>query len=131
MDNLGFEVMHVYGLTETYGHILQCSWNEEWNHLSNTEKADIKARQGVRYPNTEEVCVANPETYETVPMDGETMGEILIRGNVVMKGYYKNKKATETSMKNGWFHSGDLAVVYPDGYIQIKYSSKDIIISGG
>ncbi len=131
MDNLGFEVMHVYGLTETYGHILQCAWNEEWASQSKSEKADIKARQGVRYPNTEEVCVADPETYEKVPMDGETMGEILIRGNVVMKGYYKNKEATETSMKKGWFHSGDLAVVYPDGYIQIKDRSKDIIISGG
>ena len=131
MDNLGFEVMHVYGLTETYGHILQCAWNEEWESQSKSQKADIKARQGVRYPNTEEVCVADPETYEKVPMDGETMGEILIRGNVVMKGYYKNKEATETSMNNGWFHSGDLAVVYPDGYIQIKDRSKDIIISGG
>ncbi len=131
MDNLGFEVMHVYGLTETYGHILQCAWNEEWESQSKSKKADIKARQGVRYPNTEEVCVADPETYEKVPMDGETMGEILIRGNVVMKGYYKNKEATETSMNNGWFHSGDLAVVYPDGYIQIKDRSKDIIISGG
>ncbi len=131
MDNLGFEVMHVYGLTETYGHILQCAWNEDWESQSKSEKADIKARQGVRYPNTEEVCVADPETYEKVPMDGETMGEILIRGNVVMKGYYKNKEATETSMKKGWFHSGDLAVVYPDGYIQIKDRSKDIIISGG
>ena len=131
MDNLGFEVMHVYGLTETYGHILQCAWNDSWNNLQNTEKADIKSRQGVRYPNTEEVIVADPETYTPVPMDGETMGEILIRGNVVMKGYYKNKEATKSSMKNGWFHSGDLAVVYPDGYIQIKDRSKDIIISGG
>ncbi len=131
MDNLGFEVMHVYGLTETYGHILQCAWNEEWESQSKSEKADIKARQGVRYPNTEEVCVADPETYEKVPMDGETMGEILIRGNVVMKGYYKNMEATKASMKNGWFHSGDLAVVYPNGYIQIKDRSKDIIISGG
>ncbi len=131
MDSLGFEVMHVYGLTETYGHILQCAWNEEWNNHQNSEKADIKARQGVRYPNTEEVCVADPETYKPVPMDGETMGEILIRGNVVMKGYYKNKQATETSMREGWFHSGDLAVVYPNGYIQIKDRSKDIIISGG
>ncbi len=131
MDNLGFEVMHVYGLTETYGHILQCAWNEEWNNYPNSEKAEVKARQGVRYPNTEEVCVADPETYKPVPMDGETMGEILIRGNVVMKGYYKNKEATETSMQEGWFHSGDLAVVYSDGYIQIKDRSKDIIISGG
>ena len=131
MDNLGFEVMHVYGLTETYGHVLQCAWNDEWDNYPNSEKADIKARQGVRYPNTEAVCVADPETYKPVPMDGETMGEILIRGNVVMKGYYKNKEATEVSMKKGWFHSGDLAVVYPNGYIQIKDRSKDIIISGG
>ena len=131
MDNLGFEVMHVYGLTETYGHVLQCAWNEEWNDLSNTEKADLNARQGVRYPNLEEAMVADSETYTPVPKDGKTMGEILMRGNVVMKGYYKNKEATKTSMRNGWFHSGDLAVVYPDGYIQIKDRSKDIIISGG
>ena len=131
MDNLGFEVMHVYGLTETYGHVLQCAWNEEWNNLSNSEKADLNARQGVRYPNLEEAMVADPETYVPVPRDGKTMGEILMRGNVVMKGYYKNKEATESSMRNGWFHSGDLAVVYPDGYIQIKDRSKDIIISGG
>jgi fatty-acyl-CoA synthase len=131
MDNLGFEVMHVYGLTETYGHVLQCAWNEEWNDLSNSEKADLNSRQGVRYPNLEEAMVADPETYTPVPKDGKTMGEILMRGNVVMKGYYKNKEATETSMRNGWFHSGDLAVVYPDGYIQIKDRSKDIIISGG
>ena len=131
MDNLGFKVMHVYGLTETYGHVLQCAWNEEWNDLSNSEKADLNARQGVRYPNLEQAMVADPATYTPVPKDGKTMGEILMRGNVVMKGYYKNKEATETSMRNGWFHSGDLAVVYPDGYIQIKDRSKDIIISGG
>jgi len=131
MDNLGFEVMHVYGLTETYGHVLQCAWNEEWNDRSNSEKADLNSRQGVRYPNLEEAMVADPETYTPVPKDGKTMGEILMRGNVVMKGYYKNKEATEISMRNGWFHSGDLAVVYPDGYIQIKDRSKDIIISGG
>ncbi len=131
MKSLGFEVMHVYGLTETYGHVTQCAWNEEWNDYSNSEKADLNARQGVRYPNLEEAMVADPETYVPVPRDGKTMGEILMRGNVVMKGYYKNKEATESSMRNGWFHSGDLAVVYPDGYIQIKDRSKDIIISGG
>jgi fatty-acyl-CoA synthase len=111
--------------------MLHCAWNENWNELSSEEQADIKARQGVRYPNTEEAAVLDPETYEPVPRDGKTMGEIMIRGNIVMKGYYKNKEATESAMKNGWFHSGDLAVVHPDGYIQIKDRSKDIIISGG
>jgi len=131
MENLGFEVMHVYGLTETYGHILQCSWNNEWNLLNKNQKSEIKARQGVRYPNTEEVDVMDPETMKPVPRDGKTMGEIMIRGNVVMKGYFKDKNATEKSMKGGWFHSGDLAVMHPDGYIKIKDRSKDIIISGG
>ena len=131
MDNLGFEVMHVYGLTETYGHILQCAWNEEWNDLTKGEKADINSRQGVRYPNTEEVCVADPDTYTPVPMDGETMGEILIRGNVVMKGYYKNPKANQEAIRNGWFYSGDAAVWHEHGYIQIKDRLKDVIISGG
>ena len=131
MEKLGFEVMHVYGLTETYGHILHCAWNSSWNELSQDKKAEIKAQQGVRYPHTEEVAVLNPKTYEHVPMDGEAMGEIMIRGNTVMKGYYKNKEATEETMKNGWFHSGDLAVVHPNGYIQVKDRSKDIIISGG
>jgi len=131
MENLGFEVMHVYGLTETYGHILQCSWNDEWNSLNKEQKSEIKARQGVRYPNTEEADVMDPETMQPVPRDGKTMGEIMIRGNVVMKGYFKDKDATEKSMKGGWFHSGDLAVIHPDGYIKIKDRSKDIIISGG
>jgi len=131
MEKLGFEVMHVYGLTETYGHILHCAWNSSWNELSQDKKADIKALQGVRYPHTEEVTVLDPKTYEHVPMDGETMGEIMIRGNTVMKGYYKNKEATEKTMKNGWFHSGDLAVMHSNGYIQVKDRSKDIIISGG
>ena len=131
MEKLGFEVMHVYGLTETYGHILHCAWNSSWNELSQDKKAEIKAQQGVRYPHTEEVAVLNPKTYEYVPMDGQTMGEIMIRGNTVMKGYYKNKDATEETMKNGWFHSGDLAVMHPNGYIQVKDRSKDIIISGG
>ena len=131
MEKLGFEVMHVYGLTETYGHILHCAWNSSWNELSQDKKAEIKAQQGVRYPHTEEVAVLNPKTYEHVPVDGATMGEIMIRGNTVMKGYYKNKEATEETMKNGWFHSGDLAVVHSNGYIQVKDRSKDIIISGG
>jgi fatty-acyl-CoA synthase len=131
MEKLGFEVMHVYGLTETYGHMLQCAWNEDWNGLEKEKKNEIKARQGVRYPNTEGAVVMDPETMKQVPKDGKTMGEIMIRGNIVMKGYYKDKEATDKSMAGGWFHSGDLAVTYPDGYIKIQDRSKDIIISGG
>ena len=131
MENLGFDVMHVYGLTETYGHMLQCAWNEDWNVLDKDEKNEIKARQGVRYPNTEEAVVMDPETMKAVPKDGKTMGEIMIRGNIVMKGYYKDKDATDKAMAGGWFHSGDLAITYPDGYIKIQDRSKDIIISGG
>ena len=131
MEKLGFEVMHVYGLTETYGHMLQCAWNEDWNTLEKDKKNEIKARQGVRYPNTEGAVVMDPEKMKPVPKDGKTMGEIMIRGNIVMKGYYKDKEATEKSMAGGWFHSGDLAVTHPDGYIKIQDRSKDIIISGG
>ena len=131
MQKLGFEVMHVYGLTETYGHILQCAWNQEWDELDQNNQNEIRARQGVRYPNTEGVIVMDPETMKPVPHDGKTMGEIMIRGNVVMKGYFKDKEATETSMDGGWFHSGDLAVTHPSGYIKIQDRSKDIIISGG
>ena len=131
MQKLGFEVMHVYGLTETYGHILQCAWNQEWDELDQNIQNEIRARQGVRYPNTEGVIVMDPETMKPVPHDGKTMGEIMIRGNVVMKGYFKDKEATEKSMDGGWFHSGDLAVTHPSGYIKIQDRSKDIIISGG
>ena len=131
MKSLGFEVMHVYGLTETYGHITQCAWNDDWNSLDEDRVNEIKARQGVRYPNTEGVSVINPESMKPVPRDGKTMGEIMIKGNVVMKGYYKDKDATDKAMKDGWFHSGDLAVMHPDGYIKIQDRSKDIIISGG
>jgi len=131
MQNLGFDVMHVYGLTETYGHMLQCAWNDDWNNLDTEKTNEIKARQGVRYPNTEGAVVMNPETMKAIPNDGKTMGEIMIRGNIVMKGYYKDKEATDKAMSGGWFHSGDLAVTYPDGYIKIQDRSKDIIISGG
>ena len=131
MEALGFEVMHVYGLTETYGHILQCAWNENWNSFGEDKKNEIKARQGVRYPNTEDVMVMDPESMKPVPKDAKTIGEIMIKGNVVMKGYFKDKDATDKAMSHGWFHSGDLAVVNPDGYIKIKDRSKDIIISGG
>ena len=131
MKKLGFEVMHVYGLTETYGHVTQCAWNEEWESLTEDKQNEIKARQGVRYPNTEGVTVMDPETMTDVARDGKTIGEIMIRGNVVMKGYFKYKEATDKAMSGGWFHTGDLAVMYPDGYVKIQDRSKDIIISGG
>lgn len=131
MKNLGFEVIHVYGLTETFGHITQCAWNDEWNDLDEEKQNEIKARQGVRYPNTEGVDVMDPETMKPVPRDGKTMGEIMIKGNIVMKGYFKDKEATDKAMKDGWFHSGDLAVIHPDGYVKIQDRSKDIIITGG
>ena len=131
MEALGFEVMHVYGLTETYGHILQCAWNESWDSFDEDKKNEIKARQGVRYPNTEDVMVMDPENMKPVPKDAKTIGEIMIKGNIVMKGYFRDKDATDKAMSHGWFHSGDLAVVNPDGYIKIKDRSKDIIISGG
>ena len=131
MQSLCFEVMHVYGLTETYGHISHCAWNEKWNKEDDEKKSELKSYQGVRYPHTEEVAVLNPETYEKVSKDGKTMGEIMIRSNTVMKGYYKNEEATKKIMQKGWFHSGDLAVIHKNGYIQVKDRSKDIIISGG
>jgi fatty-acyl-CoA synthase len=131
MESLGFEVMHVYGLTETYGHVVHCAWNTAWDDLSIDEKAEMKARQGVRYPTADTISVLDPMTYEPVPEDGETLGEIMVRGNTVMKGYYKNRVETEKVFENGWFHSGDLAVVHPDGYLQVKDRIKDIIISGG
>ena len=131
MSELGFEVMHVYGLTETYGHVTQCAWNDEWNKFDEEKQNEIKARQGVRYPNTEGIRVMDPETMKEVPKDGKTIGEIMIRGNVVMKGYFKDKEATDNAMGGGWFHSGDLAVMHPDGYVKIQDRSKDIIISGG
>ncbi len=131
MKNLGFEVMHVYGLTETYGHVTQCAWNESWNKYDEEKQNEIKARQGVRYPNTEGVTIMDPKTMKEVPRDGKTIGEIMIRGNVVMKGYFKDKVATDNAMKGGWFHTGDLAVMHPDGYVKIQDRSKDIIISGG
>ena len=131
MKSLGFEVMHVYGLTETYGHVTQCAWNESWDKLNEEKQNEIKARQGVRYPNTEGVAIMDPETMKEVPKDGKTIGEIMIKGNIVMKGYFKDKDATDKAMKGGWFHTGDLAVMHPDGYVKIQDRSKDIIISGG
>ena len=131
MKELGFEVMHVYGLTETYGHVTQCAWNESWNKFDEEKQNEIKARQGVRYPNTEGIAVMDPKTMKEVPKDGKTIGEIMIKGNVVMKGYFKDKDATNKAMDGGWFHSGDLAVMHSDGYVKIQDRSKDIIISGG
>jgi 3-(methylthio)propionyl---CoA ligase len=131
MKDAGFNVTHLYGLTETYGPASINEWHGEWEALELSDQAAKKARQGVRYPVLEALDVLNPETMQPVPRDGETLGEVMFRGNVVMKGYLKNKQATETAFAGGWFHSGDLGVVHPDGYIQIKDRSKDIIISGG
>lgn len=131
MAEQNFNVTHSYGLTEVYGPAVVCSWHEEWNALPISEQAELKSRQGVRYPMLEELRVANPDTLEPVPNDGETIGEILFRGNIVMKGYLKNPAATEQAFSGGWFHSGDLAVCHEDGYVEIRDRSKDIIISGG
>jgi fatty-acyl-CoA synthase len=131
MQRMNFDVTHTYGLTETYGPSVVCAWHGEWDTLSLPERAALKSRQGVRYPMLEELRVANPQTLEPVPKDGETIGEIFMRGNVVMKGYLKNPAATDEAFQGGWFHSGDLAVWHEDGYIDIKDRSKDIIISGG
>ncbi len=127
----GFRITHVYGLTEVYGPATVCAWKEEWNDLPPDEQVLRKARQGVRYPTLEGLMVANAETLEPVPKDGRTMGEVFMRGNNVMKGYLKNRKATDEAFAGGWFHTGDLGVWHPDGYIELKDRSKDIIISGG
>jgi len=131
METMGFDVTHVYGLTETYGPCVVCAPKQEWMQLTVDERAEMLARQGVRASLQDELMVADPETLKPVPKDGKTMGEIFMRGNLVMKGYLKNPKTTEAAFAGGWFHSGDLAVWYEDGYIQIKDRSKDIIISGG
>ncbi|WP_374351896.1 acyl-CoA synthetase [Limnohabitans sp.] len=131
MEQMGFDLTHVYGLTEVYGPATVCAKHDDWNQLDIGERARLNARQGVRYHLERDVRVLDPETMAPVPMDGETMGEIMFRGNIAMKGYLKNPKATQEAFAGGWFHSGDLAVQYPDGYIKIKDRSKDIIISGG
>ena len=131
MEANGFRVTHVYGLTETYGPSVICSWKPEWDERPAGERAAIKSRQGVRYHALDGLAVMDPETMTPVPADGETMGEVMMRGNIVMKGYLKNPDATREAFEGGWFHSGDLGVAHPDGYIQLKDRSKDIIISGG
>lgn len=128
---IGFNVMQVYGLTETYGHVTECTWQEEWKDLSSGEQAAFQAQQGVSLPVMEPTVVLDPETGRQVPRDGKTIGEIGLRGNCVMKGYFKNPEATEAAFKGGYFHSGDLAVIHPTNYVQIKDRLKDIIISGG
>ncbi len=131
MANAGFDVTHVYGLTETYGPAVVNEWNADWDALPPDQRAARKARQGVRYLSLDDLTVMDPETMQPVPADGRTLGEVMFRGNAVMKGYLKNPSATAEAFAGGWFHSGDLAVMYPDGYIQLKDRSKDIIISGG
>ncbi len=131
MEAMGFHITHVYGLTETYGPAVVCAWHDEWTALPHDERASIKARQGVAYPVLEGLMVADPETLEARPADGESLGEVFMRGNITMKGYFKEPEATAAAFRGGWLHTGDLGVVHPDGYIELKDRSKDIIISGG
>jgi len=129
-ERMGFNVTHVYGGTEVFGPNMSCAWHPEWNNLPKGEQARLKARQGVRYQSLEFMQVANADTMEELPRDGKTIGEVLMRGNVVMKGYLKNPKTTDATFRDGWYHTGDLGVRHPDGYIEIKDRLKDIIISG-
>lgn len=131
MNRSGFNVTHLYGLTETYGPAVVNDWQDHWSKLTQEDQARLKARQGVRYLPLEGLDVLDPVTMKPVPRDGKTLGEVMFRGNVVMKGYFKNPKATKEAFSGGWFHSGDLGVMHPDGYLQLKDRSKDIIISGG
>ena len=131
MEDMGIKVTHTYGLTETYGPSVVCAWNDDWNDESDEQKARLKSRQGVKAPMLEGLMVADPETLEPVAQDGETVGEIFMRGNLVMKGYLKNPSTTDAAFEGGWFRSGDLAVWHEDGYVEIKDRSKDVIISGG
>jgi len=130
LQALGFRVNHVYGLTETYGPITICDWHPEWDEHDGERRATLKARQGVGMVTADEIRVVDPEVHD-VPRDGETMGEIMMRGNNVMKGYWADPEATAEAFRGGWFHSGDLGVMHPDGYIEIRDRGKDIIISGG
>jgi len=131
MEKMGFNVTHLYGLTESYGPATLCAWQAEWDGLDLEARARLMARQGVRYPTMEAMQVADPGTHAPVPRDGKTMGEVMLRGNTIMKGYLANERATAEAFREGWYHTGDLAVWHPDGYIEVKDRSKDIIISGG
>ncbi len=131
MQEQGFNVTHVYGLTETYGPAVMCAWHPEWDDLPIAQQTEKKGRQGVKYHALEDLTVMDPQTMTPVPADGETMGEVMFKGNIVMKGYLKNPKTTSEALSGGWFHSGDLGVIQPDGYIKLKDRSKDVIISGG
>ena len=131
MEAMGFHVTHLYGLTETYGPVTICAWQQEWDALNKEQQTAMVARQGVQYPTLEKIRMCDPATMIDVPADTQTIGELMIRSNTVMKGYLKNPEATDEAMKDGWFRTGDLGVVHPDGYIEIKDRSKDIIISGG
>ena len=131
IEERGFHVTHAYGLTECYGPGVVCAWHDEWNVESTSERARLKARQGVTYPSLDGLMVADSESMKPCPADGKSMGEVMMRGNIVMKGYLKNQDATEAAFRGGWFHTGDLGVMHPDGYIELKDRSKDIIISGG
>ncbi|MSO65960.1 MAG: acyl-CoA synthetase [Alphaproteobacteria bacterium] len=131
MERMGFRVTHLYGATESYGPSMVCAWQPEWNGLSLSDRAGLMARQGVRYPTLDDLMVADPKTLKPVPRDGRTMGEIMVRGNTVMKGYLDKSKTTAKALRGGWYHSGDLAVWHPDGYAEVKDRSKDVIISGG
>jgi fatty-acyl-CoA synthase len=131
MERMGFKVLHLYGLTESYGPATICAWQDEWDDLELDDKASKMSRQGVRYPTLFEQAILNPDTMDPVPADGETIGELMLSSNTVMKGYLKNPTATDAAFAGGWFHTGDLGVMHPDGYVEIKDRSKDIIISGG
>jgi fatty-acyl-CoA synthase len=131
MESMGFRVTHLYGLTESYGPATLCAWQDAWDGLELGARSRLMARQGVRYPTLEGMQVADPDTHAPVPRDGETLGEVMLRGNTVMKGYLANERATREAFREGWYHTGDLAVWHPDGYIEVKDRSKDIIISGG
>ena len=131
MEDLGFRVTHLYGLTETYGPATVCAWQHAWDELDLETRTSMMARQGVAYHTLEDIMIADPKTMEPVPSDGKTMGELMIRGNTAMKGYLKNPNATNEAFRGGWFHTGDLGVRHPNGYVEIKDRAKDVIISGG